>query len=84
MVLTDCTDSSCHLYVRFGHAMAPLSRSEATRAKIVEYEKRVTERLQPDLRKAMDDRKALMQERQDYVDLDSNVQRMLVEVSLSL
>eukprot|EP00892_Ulva_mutabilis_P001885 jgi/Ulvmu1/11698/UM008_0109.1 len=59
--------------------MADTSVARSTQDKIVEYEKRVTERLQPDLHRAMEARKVLMQERQDYIDLGSNVQRMLAE-----
>ena len=62
-------------------AMATGNMSDATQKKIIAYEKRVTERLQPDLQNATDRRQNLMQERTDYEDLLSNVQRMLNEVS---
>lgn len=62
-------------------AMATGNTPDATQKKIIAYEKRVTERLQPDLQNATDRRQNLMQERTDYEDLLSNVQRMLNEVS---
>lgn len=60
--------------------MAASNVPDANREKIIEYEKRVTERLQPDLEKALEVRKVLKAERQDYQDLASNVQRLLSEV----
>lgn len=60
--------------------MAASNVPNANREKILEYEKRVTERLQPDLEKALEVRKGLKEERRDYQDLASNVQRLLTEV----
>lgn len=53
---------------------------EQVQLKINEYEDRVSQTLQPDLEKAIAERRILKQQKQDYLDLERNIQLLKDQV----
>jgi hypothetical protein len=50
-------------------------------SKIRELEERITQKLKPDLEKAIEQRRVLQAQLQDYVDLERNLQLLAQQVS---
>jgi DNA repair ATPase RecN len=50
-------------------------------SKIRELEERITQKLKPDLEKAIEQRRVLQAQLQDYVDLEQNLQLLAQQVS---